>query len=335
MLILIKCFLGMLISFIISLLVGYIIVPKLKKLNINQTLSVYLEERHKDKIGTPTLGGLIFIISTIFTLIIMILFKKIEVTYNLLIIVITFIGYALIGFLDDYLIIKRHNNKGLTEKEKLFLQVVVATIFFVLFLLEGNEPLIWIHTLNIKFNVGFLYGFFIMFILIASSNAVNITDGLDGLAGGLSFIALISYGVLANYTSWLRGNQTIGIFLFILAGGVLGFLFFNAHPAKIFMGDTGSLALGATLGATAIVTRHELLLILVGIVFVVETLTCIIQRIYYKKTRKRLFKMTPIHHAFEKSGWKEEEIVRLFFIVAIIASLIAISFGVFLWKKDY
>ena len=330
MILLLKCFLGMLISFILALIIGFFLIPKLKKLKANQTLNIYLEERHSSKKDTPTLGGLIFIISTLVTLIIMYLFGKIEVTYNLMIILLAFFGYALVGFLDDYLIIKRHDNKGLTESQKLILQVIIASLFFALYLLEGNEPLVWIHTLNIKFNVGFLYGFFIMFVLLASSNAVNLTDGLDGLAGGLSFIALITFGVLTNYTSFLRGNVTIGIFLFILAGGVLGFLYFNLHPAKIFMGDTGSLALGATLGAIAIVTRHELLLVLIGIVFVIETLTCIIQRIYYKKTKKRIFKMTPIHHAFEKSGWAEEEIVRLFWIVAIIASLIAVSFGVFL-----
>ena len=330
MLLLIKCFLGMLISFILALVIGFFLIPKLRKLKASQTLSIYLEERHESKKGTPTLGGLIFIFSTLITLLIMSLFGKIEFTYNLIIILIAFLGYALIGFFDDFLIIKRHDNQGLTERGKFLLQVVVATIFFALFLLEGHEPLIWIHSLNIKFNIGFLYGFFIMFVLLASSNAVNITDGLDGLAGGLSFIALISFGVLANYTSWLNGNKTIGVFLFILAGGVLGFLYFNLKPAKVFMGDTGSLALGATLGATSIVTRHELLLVLIGIVFVIETLTCIIQRVYYKKTRRRLFKMTPIHHSFEKSGWKEEEIVRLFWIIAIIASLIAVSFGVFL-----
>ena len=327
---LINCFLGMLISFVLALIVGFILIPKLKKFKASQTLSVYLEERHKEKKGTPTLGGLIFIISTLLTLILLFLLKKIEITYNLVIILITFIGYAIIGFWDDYLIIKRHDNKGLTERQKIILQIVVATIFFALFLLEGNEPLIWIHTLNIRFNIGFFYGFFIMFVLLASSNAVNLTDGLDGLAGGLAFIALVSFGILANYASWLRGNVTIGIFLFILAGGVLGFLYFNSHPAKVFMGDTGSLALGATLGAVSIVTRHELLLVLVGIVFVIETLTCIMQRMYYKRTKKRLFKMTPIHHAFEKSGWEEEEIIRLFWIIAIIASLIAVSFGVFL-----
>lgn len=320
----------MLISFIIALLVGTILIPKLKKMKAGQTLNIYLEERHSEKQGTPTLGGLIFIISTIITLTLMFIFGKIEITYNLLIVVLTFISYAFIGFLDDYLIIKRHNNQGLTEKQKLLFQVLVANIFFALFLLAGNEPLIWIHTLNLKVNIGFLYGLFIMFVLVASSNAVNLTDGLDGLAGGLSFIAFISFGILANYSNWLKGNATIGIFLFVVAGGILGFLYYNLHPAKVFMGDTGSLALGATLGATAIVTRHELLLVLIGIVFVIETLTCIIQRFYYKRTKKRLFKMTPIHHAFEKSGWAEEEIVRLFWLVGIIASLIAVSFAVFL-----
>jgi len=330
MILLLKCFLGMLISFVIALIIGFIIIPKLKKFKASQTLSIYLEERHSSKKGTPTLGGLIFIFSTLLTLLMMIIFNKLELTYNLLIILVAFLGYAAIGFLDDYLIIKRHNNKGLTEKQKLLLQIVVASIFFALFLLEGHEPVILIHSLDLKINIGFLYGFFIMFILLASSNAVNLTDGLDGLAGGLSFIALIAFGTIVNYTSWLRGNLTIGIFLFILAGGVLGFLYFNSHPAKVFMGDTGSLALGAVLGATAIITRHEFLLILIGIVFVIETLTCIIQRLYFKKTKKRLFKMTPIHHAFEQSGWQEEEIVRFFWIIAIIAALIAVSFGVFL-----
>lgn len=330
MLSMIRCFLGMLIGFILALIIGWILIPILKKFKFGQTLSVYLEERHSEKQGTPTIGGLIFILSTLMTVLAMIIFNKIELTYNLLIVLITFVGYGLIGFIDDYLIIKRKNNVGLTEKQKLFLQFIVALIFFVLFLLEGNKPLIWIHTLNVKIDIGWFYGMFILFVLIASSNAVNITDGLDGLAGGLSFIALITYGIITLYTTWLNGYQALAIFLFILAGAVLGFLYYNSNPAKIFMGDTGSLALGATLGAVAIVTRHELLLVLVGIVFVIETLTCILQRFYYKRTKKRLFPMTPIHHTFEKKGWKEQEIVKLFWLIAIIASLIAVSFGVFL-----
>lgn len=330
MLSMIRCFLGMLISFILALIIGWILIPILKRFKFGQTLSVYLEERHSVKQGTPTIGGLIFILSTLITIFTMILFNKIQITYTLLIVLLTFIGYGLIGFIDDYLIIKRKTNEGLTEKQKLFLQLMVAIIFFALFLIEGNKPLIWIHTLNIKIDIGWFYGIFILFVLLASSNAVNLTDGLDGLAGGLSFIALITYGIITLYTTWLNGYQDLAIFLFILAGAVLGFLYYNSNPAKIFMGDTGSLALGATLGAVSIVTRHELLLVLIGIVFVIETLTCILQRVYYKRTRKRLFLMTPIHHTFEKKGWKEQEIVKLFWLVAIIASLIAVSFGVFL-----
>lgn len=330
MLPMLRCFLGMLIGFVLALIIGWFLIPILKKFKFAQTLSVYLEERHASKQGTPTIGGLIFISSTLITIFAMILLRKIELTYTLSIVIITFIGYGLIGFIDDFLIIKKKNNKGLSENQKLILQLMVAVIFFVLFLLAGNEPLIWIHTLNIKINIGWLYGGFILFVLLASSNAVNLTDGLDGLAGGLSFIALITYGIITLYTTWLTGYKDLAIFLFILAGSVLGFLYYNSNPAKIFMGDTGSLALGATLGAVSIVTRHELLLVLVGIVFVIETLSCILQRIYYKKTRKRLFPMTPIHHTFEKKGWKEQEIVKFFWLIAIIASLIAVSFGVFL-----
>ena len=330
MLVMIKCFLGMLIGFILSLVLGYMLIPVLKKFKLNQSLSVYLEERHASKKGTPTIGGVIFILATLIAIGLMVLFGKITLNYSLLIVIFTFISYGLIGFIDDYLIVKRNNNKGLSEKGKLLLQLIVAVIFFFLFLLEGNEPLIWIHTLNIKLNIGWLYGFFILFVLLASSNAVNLTDGLDGLAGGLSFIALIAFGVITMYTTWLEGNRDLAVFIFILAGSILGFLYYNTNPAKIFMGDTGSLALGATLGAIAITTRHELLLVLIGIVFVIETLTCIIQRVYYKRTRKRIFPMTPIHHTFEKNGWKEQEIVRFFWLVAIIAALIAVSFGVFL-----
>jgi len=277
MLSMIRCFLGMLISFILALIIGWILIPILKRFKFGQTLSVYLEERHSVKQGTPTIGGLIFILSTLITIFTMILFNKIQITYTLLIVLLTFIGYGFIGFIDDYLIIKRKTNVGLTEKQKLFLQLMVAIIFFALFLIEGNKPLIWIHTLNIKIDIGWFYGIFILFVLLASSNAVNLTDGLDGLAGGLSFIALITYGIITLYTTWLNGYQDLAIFLFILAGAVLGFLYYNSNPAKIFMGDTGSLALGATLGAVSIVTRHELLLVLIGIVFVIETLTCILK----------------------------------------------------------
>ena len=328
MLILTKSALSIMVGFILSLITGYILIPILKNKKADQRLSVYLEDAHKKKSGTPTMGGLIFIIPTLIITILLILFKKISINYSLLIVVFTFIGYALIGFIDDYLIIKKNNNKGLSEKSKFLMQLIIAVVFFFLFMASKNEPLLWIHTFDLKLNIGWLYGIFILFVLVASSNAVNLTDGLDGLAGGLSLIAFFTFGIITYNTGWLEGYESVALFCFSLVGSILGFLAFNVNPAKIFMGDTGSLALGATLGSIAIITRHELLLVLIGIVFVIETLSCIIQRTYYKFTKKRLFLMTPIHHTFEKKGWQESDIVKLFWIIGLLASLMAIGFGV-------
>lgn len=328
MLILTKSVLAMMISFLLAVSIGIILIPFLKKLKANQELSIYLQERHKKKANTPTMGGLIFIIPTLITLIILYLFDKINLSYSLFIVVFTFIGYAIIGFIDDYLIIKKHNNRGLTEKSKLLFQLLIAIAFFYLFMKGGNEPLFWIHTLGIKINIGWFYGLFILLVLLASSNAVNLTDGLDGLAGGLAVIALLTFGIICWNTGWLDGYEDIAVFCFVLIGSVLGFLVFNVSPAKVFMGDTGSLCLGATLGTLAILTRHELLLVLIGLVFVIETLSCIIQILYYKSTKKRLFPMTPIHHTFEKWGWNERDIVKLFWIIGLIASMLSIIFGV-------
>lgn len=315
MFVLTKSVLAMMISFILSVLFGIFLIPILKKMKASQRISVYVSEMHKSKNGTPTMGGLIFIIPVILTIVILYFLGKVNFSYNLLIIVFTFISYSLIGFLDDYLIIKRHNNKGLTEIQKLLLQIIVAIIFFYLFMKGGNEPLLWIKSLNIRLELNWVYGLFILFILVASSNAVNITDGLDGLAGGLSVISFLTFGIISWSTGWLQGYDDIAVFCFILIGGILGFLVFNLNPAKVFMGDTGSLSLGATLGAVAIITRYEFLLVLIGIVFVIETLSCIIQIIYYKLTGRRFFPMAPIHHSFEKMGFKETDIVKMFLFV--------------------
>lgn len=330
MLMMTKSVLGLMCGFLLSIVIGLILIPLLKKLKASQSLSIYLSERHKSKSGTPTAGGLIFIIPTLIITIILVVLKKITITHNFLIIVITFTLYAIIGFIDDYLIIIKHNNKGLSENAKLLMQVIVSIIFFYLFMRSGNEPLLWIHTLNIKINIGWYYGLFILFVLVASSNAVNLTDGLDGLAGGLSVIALLTFGIITWNTGWLEGYEDIAIFIFILIGSLLGFLLFNLNPAKVFMGDTGSLSLGAILGSLAIITRHELLLVIIGIVFVLETLSCLIQRIYYKFTKKRVFPMTPIHHTFEKLGWKEIDIVRLFWVIGLLGAMVSIAFGVLL-----
>ncbi len=330
MFVLTKSVLAMMISFILSVLFGIFLIPILKKMKASQRISIYVSEMHKSKNGTPTMGGLIFIIPVILTVVILYFLGKVNFSYNLLIIVFTFISYSLIGFLDDYLIIKRHNNKGLTEIQKLLLQIIVAIIFFYLFMKGGNEPLLWIKSLNIRLELNWVYGLFILFILVASSNAVNITDGLDGLAGGLSVISFLTFGIISWSTGWLQGYDDIAVFCFILIGGILGFLVFNLNPAKVFMGDTGSLSLGATLGAIAIITRYEFLLILIGIVFVIETLSCIIQIIYYKLTGKRFFPMAPIHHSFEKMGFKETDIVKMFLFVGLLANMIAIIFCVWI-----
>lgn len=321
---------AMMISFIFAVITALIIIPILKKLHASQTLSIYLQRTHKAKEGTPTMGGLIFIIPTITITLIFALLNKIEITYTLIIILFTFISYAIIGLIDDYLIIKRHNNKGLTKNQKFSLQVLVAIIFFYLFMKSGNEPLLWIHSLNFKQNIGWLYGIFILFVLVASSNAVNLTDGLDGLAGGLSAISFLTFGIISWNTGWLEGYEDIAIFAFTLIGSLLGFLLFNTNKAKIFMGDTGSLCLGATLGAYAITTRHELLLVVIGLVFVLETLSCLIQIVSYKLTKKRIFPMTPIHHTFEKLGIKETDIVKIFWTIGLIANMFALVYGVWL-----
>ncbi len=325
-----KSVVALLLGFLGALLFGGIMIPYLKNRNARQSLNRYLEETHHKKSGTPTMGGLIFLIPTFLFLFFFFLFQKINFSYSLLILMFTTFGYAMIGFLDDYLIVVKHNNKGLSEEEKLLLELIIAVIFFYFFMKSGNEPLLWIHTLHFKWKIGWLYGIFILFVLSASSNAVNLTDGLDGLAGGLSFLSILTFGIISWNTGWLQGYEELAVFCFLLAGSILGFLVYNVNPAKIFMGDTGSLALGAFLGAISILTRHELLLVLIGIVFVIETLSCIIQRFYYKRTKRRVFPMTPIHHSFEKWGFQEVEIVRIFWMIGLLASLLSISFGVWL-----
>lgn len=317
------------IGFIVSVVCGIFLIPILKKFKANQSLSVYLERAHNSKSGTPTMGGLIFIIPVLIVTLFMFVFGKFKFSYNFIVIIFTFISYALIGFIDDFLIIIRHNNKGLSVNQKFFLQLVVSVIFFYLFMKGNNEPLLWIHTLGIKYEMGFLYGVLILFVLVATSNAVNITDGLDGLASGLSIISFICISIIAWNTGWLEGYREISLFGFILVGSLFGFLIFNSHPAKVFMGDTGSLCLGGTLASFCILTRHELLLILIGIVFVIETVTCLLQVGFYKITRKRLFPITPIHHTFERF-YSEVDVVHIFWLIGIVGGLIALIFGVFL-----
>ena len=330
MFILTKSTLALMIGFILSTITGYVLIPLLKKLNIGQRISVFVGENHKKKNGVPTMGGLIFIIPTFITILIMYFTKKIDINSNLLIVLFVFVAYAILGVIDDVMKLKHKKNEGLTEIQKLFGQVIIAIVFFYIYMKSGSEPLFWIHAFNVKVDVGWLYGFFILFMLVASSNAVNITDGLDGLAGGLSFIATLVLGVITWTTDWLAGYQDVAVFCFILAGCVLGFLVYNTYPAKVFMGDTGSLALGGVLAAIAILVRREITFAIIMGVFVLETLSVIIQVFSLFVFKKKVFLMTPLHHNFEKLGWKEQDIVKLFWICGLILGTAALIYGAWL-----
>lgn len=325
-LLLTKSVFAIMIGFLSATVCGLLLIPFLRRKHIGQRISIYVGENHKKKEGTPTMGGLIFVVPTIIMTILLLLTNKIELTPNLIIILFVFTGYSLIGFLDDFLSIKKKNNEGLTTYQKLFLQLIIALVFFYLYMKKGGQTALIVSTLGINIEMGWFYGVFLLFILIGASNAVNLTDGLDGLAGGLSAIAFIAFSLI----SIAVGFEEIGIFSFILTGALMGFLIFNTHPAKIFMGDTGSLALGAVMAAVAILTHREVTLLVVASVFVIETLSVILQVVWLRLFKHKLFLMTPLHHHFEKLGWEETDIVKLFWVVGLILTMAGIFFGVWL-----
>lgn len=330
MLTLTKSLFALMIGFIMSTIFGIILIPALKKIKAGQRINVYVDA-HKSKAGTPTMGGFIFIIPCIITVLILLLTNKMEFSINLFITLFVMISYALIGFLDDYISLKHNTNKGLTQIQKLFLQFLVALVFYIMFRHFGDgDSTLRVTLFNLEWNLNWFYGLFILFLLVGTSNAVNLTDGLDGLAGGLSAIAFLAYGLISWGSYWITGYQDMGIFCFILVGCIMGFLVYNAHPAKVFMGDTGSLSLGATLATVAILTSHEVSLAIIGGIFVLETLSVIIQIFSVVVFKKRIFLMSPIHHHFERLGWTEGDIVKLFWIGGFILSLIALIYGVWL-----
>ena len=330
MLILAKSILGLMLGFVLALIAGFILIPLLKKLHIGQSVSHLINARHLKKDGTPTIGGLIFIIPTILIMFLLYFRKSVDLSPNLIILMFVFLSYGLLGFVDDFLKVRYHNNKGLPTLVKLALQTIIAIVFYIIFKNNGGESTLVITSLGLNINLGWAYGLFILLVLVGTTNAVNITDGLDGLAGGLSALAFMAYGVIAWGTTWLSGYQDIAIFSFVLVGSLIGFLFFNAYPAKVFMGDTGSLALGAALATIAILTRHEMSLILIGGVFVVETLSSLIQIIAIRKFHTKVFKKAPLHHHFEELGWAETDIVRVFWTAGFLLSMIGIIYGVWL-----
>ncbi len=326
MLLLTKAVFAIMIGFLFSVVLGLILLPLLKKLKVGQRISSYVGYSHRKKEGTPTMGGLIFIIPTVLITIGLLITDKIPYSDNLAIVLVVFLGFAIIGFLDDFLSLKKHNNEGLTTYQKLLGQVIISTIFFYIYMRNGGQTSFVVGTLGIDIELTWLYGLFILFILIGASNAVNLTDGLDGLAGSLSAVAFIAFALI----SFVVGFEDIGIFCLILVGSLIGFLVYNTHPAKVFMGDTGSLALGGVMGAVAILTHRELTLLVVAGVFVIETLSVILQVFWLRFFHKKLFLMTPLHHHFEKLGWQETDIVKLFVVFGLFLAMGGIIFGVWL-----
>ncbi|MDP5307672.1 phospho-N-acetylmuramoyl-pentapeptide-transferase [Paracoccus spongiarum] len=293
-------------------------------------------EGHFVKAGTPTMGGLL-ILSALFVS--TLLWARLDTGYVWIVLVVT-AGYAAIGFADDYAKVSKHNTKGVPGRIRMGLGLALALI--------ASAWAMWLHPpgltgqlampvfKNALIDLGLFFIPFAMLVIVGAANAVNLTDGLDGLAIMPVMIAAATLGVIAytvgrvDFTEYLGvhhvpGSGEILIFVAALIGGGLGFLWYNAPPAAVFMGDTGSLALGGALGAIAVVTKHEIVLAIVGGLFVVEALSVIIQVLYFKRTGKRVFLMAPIHHHFEKLGWKEPQIVIRFWIIALILALIGLA----------
>lgn len=313
----------LIISFILSALLMKMMIPKLKELKFGQSIRQEGPESHLAKTGTPTMGGISFIaVTTVLSLIALIFVDDIS---KLLILIIVTLGFGLIGFIDDYIIVVKKDNTGLTSKQKALAQVVVSIIVFFIMMkfVPSIELGVTVPGTDFTIHLGYLFVLWIVFWLVGFSNAVNLTDGLDGLSTSTTIVANLSFLIIA----WMSSENEIVIFLAILIGAQLGFLIFNKYPAKVFMGDTGSLALGGIVGIVSIMLNNSLLLLLVGIVFVVETASVIIQVISFKTTGKRIFKMTPIHHHFELSGWNEKKIVAVFSLVGAIAGVLGVLIG--------
>lgn len=312
-------------TFALTIVIGYAIIPILHKMKFGQTIREEGPKAHQQKAGTPTMGGLIFFASiTISTLVFSLLYDVWSTEVWIMLIV--FIGYGLIGFLDDFIIVVMKRNLGLTSLQKLVAQIVVGIIaYFLLRQSEYFDTAIAIPFTSWTIDLGIFYVVFLVFWLVGFSNAINLTDGLDGLVGGTTFFTFVAFSWIA-YSADVVSVTLVSV---ITATAMLGFLYFNRKPAKVFMGDTGSLALGGLIATISILLKIELLLLLIGLVYVIETLSVIIQVISFKTTGKRVFKMSPIHHHFELSGWSEWRVVLTFWFVSFISALIAVLLEVY------
>lgn len=269
-----------------------------------------------EKSGTPTTGGVFIVGSALIGAVIALVMAQ-KLTTLACLLLMTFVFYMLAGLMDDILKIKNHHNEGLTPRAKLFLQIAIA-LLPALYMTVTKETYLAVGSWN--FDLGWFYPFFAIFLIVGVSNAVNLTDGLDGLAASNEAVSMAACVILAILT----GNIDIAIIAAAIAGACLGFLYFNKYPAKVFMGDTGSLALGGVLGTIAVMGKFELWLIPIGFIYMCETLSVMIQVASFKLTGNRVFKMTPIHHHFELSGWSETKIVVIFTLITIILSSAAV-----------
>lgn len=303
-------------AFIVCALVGPVLIPYLHKLKFGQSIRECGPASHMKKSGTPTMGGLMMLAA----LIVALLWG--QFTPHVIIALVLTVGHAVIGFIDDYIKVVMKRNLGLTAKQKFLLQFILAGayVYFAETHIQNTE--LWVPFVNMTIDLGWGYYVLAFLLLVGTTNAVNLTDGLDGL---VSFVSLPVTMVFA-FIAYMQGMLDLCGFSLGLTGACLGFLLFNRHPAQVFMGDTGSLALGGAVAAMALLTHTELLLVIVGGIYVAEALSVIIQVTYFRFSGgKRIFRMAPLHHHFELGGWKEVKVVRVFTLVSCVLSILGLS----------
>src|SRR5690349_3094180 len=327
-------------ALVISFILGPWLIERMRRIKFGQYIREEGPKSHQQKAGTPTMGGILINVAI---LIPTILWADITNPYIWIILFVT-ASYAAIGFIDDYRKLAKKQNLGLTARQKFgaqfFVALLAALAIAYLPMLKNNYNTVitfpFLKPETFKLDIGFIYIGCVMVILVGASNAVNLTDGLDGLAIGSVLITAVTYTVLtyaaghariADYLhiAWVPQTGELAVFCGAMVGASLGFLWFNAHPAEIFMGDVGSLALGGAIGCLAVMIKQEILLVLVGGLFVVEAMSVILQVASFKITGRRIFKMSPLHHHFELSGWRETKVVVRFWIIAIIFAMVALA----------
>ena len=314
----------LMIAFLLTVLMLPRLIKYLHVLKFGQAIREEGPQSHMHKKGTPTMGGISFIIAIVISLIVAMFLDSSNMQYYILFIYTT-ISFSIIGYIDDMLIVVKKKNDGLAPRKKLMLQIIFSVIFYILVtFIYKDVNYIHIPVFDYNLNISYFYIIFLVFWQTGFSNAVNLTDGLDGLATSVTIITTSTFALLA----YKENNFPVLVFCLTIVGALVGFLLFNRNPAKIFMGDTGSLALGGILAAISVILHKEVAFSFIGLVYILETLSVIIQVAYFKKTGKRIFKMSPLHHHFELSGYGEVKTVYIFVIIAVISSAIGYFVGV-------